>query len=658
MKTKSRKWVFNSKPKLSMVLIIIIIIQFLTICYFNFTKSEFFLDFDSSLALRHGIDMWRNKAIFFENFAYVSSLELDCASFWAAPLVILTGNISLSFGIVHALLAMLIIFIILDIFHTIDADFWCAALSVIFVMTPFSRGQLEYFNMLFISAGQYVFRVISVLLLIDLLLKPNYKCIKNKIIIIIYMFFLFITALSAGNYILLMGIAPLVLNEIINIIKNQKIDLKKPSTLLLIASGIISILAIAIRVHNIGTGTTWRSSINLSPASNFYNNIFNCIVGIYLLCDGVTHNSSIPVTSLGGITRILKLLFCTACIIVVPILVKKYKIHKKTPFFQMAFVFAAVNLFVLMMTQTVYGSLVFEHRYHILWFVPIMLACGLCIFYFTKSNKNVYMNKSIFLFFFITIALANLQGFKKINEVSSESYDYSSEVISVSDKYNTDTIILYNNNIYAHIIRAVDYSKNAIGIDNGEAYILDYFFEASDNVVLGNNNIFVARAEEFEALPVYFKNRYSLVESLNDINYYYTDDNPFDMYTGLPRANSTSYNFPYSSCYEHKYAKINDGGYLISSGKEGNILSGAHGVYKSGNYNITIDYEIESFVDETAIFNVKANNTPYEITLPSNQTAVTISGVKADELSNMEISIWCGEGTIIKVKGIGFERVG
>ena len=182
------------------------------------------------------------------------------------------------------LLTALIIFIILDIFHTIDAEFWCAALSVIFVMTPYMYGQLEYFNMIFISAGQYGFRVISVLLLIDLLLKPNYKCIKNKIIIIIYMFFLFITALSGGNYILLMGIAPLMLNEVINMIKNQKIDFKKPTNILLLTSGIISLIAISIRNYNIGAGTTSRSTLNLSAASEFMDNVFNCIVGIFMLC--------------------------------------------------------------------------------------------------------------------------------------------------------------------------------------------------------------------------------------------------------------------------------------------------------------------------------------------------------------------------------------
>ncbi|NLP26061.1 MAG: hypothetical protein GX365_01745 [Clostridiales bacterium] len=661
MQKNLKKWFFNNRPKLSILLIILVIIQFVTICYFNFTKSECFLDFDSALALRHGIDMWRNKAIFFENFAYVSSLELDCASFWAAPLVILTGNISLSFGIVHMLLTALIIFIILDIFHTIDAEFWCAALSVIFVMTPYMYGQLEYFNMIFISAGQYGFRVISVLLLIDLLLKPNYKCIKNKIIIIIYMFFLFITALSGGNYILLMGIAPLMLNEVINMIKNQKIDFKKPTNILLLTSGIISLIAISIRNYNIGAGTTSRSTLNLSAASEFMDNVFNCIVGIFMLCGGITHSPSIPITSLGGVARIFKLLFVAICIIVVPILVYKHRMYKKTQLFQMAFTIAAVNLFVLAITQSVYGSPVFEQRYHILWFVPIMLTCGLCFSYFTRLNNNHYLNNCIFIFFMVTLSLANLQGFKKVYEASTEGYDFSSEVILISDKYNTDTIILYGDYDKAHIIRALDYTKNAISLHDEDVFsavILDYSYEEADSAILGTNNIFVASNEEFKTLPIYFKNRYTLVETINGVNYYYTENNPFDMYSGLPRSYNIAYNFPYIPSYKHAYSVINEDGYLISNGNEGVILTGAHGVYKPGNYDITIDYEIESHINDTAMFNIKANGSEYKVSLESTQDSTTINGIKADELSNIEVSIWCGEGTIIKVKGIGFERVG
>lgn len=658
MKNKVSTWILNDKPKFSILLIILMIFQFLAICYFNFTRSELFLDFDSALALRHSIDIWKNKKIFFENFAYVSSLELDCVSFWAAPLIIFTGNISFSFGIIHALLLIFTIFIIMDIFYTINVDFWCAALSVIFIITPYSLGQLDYFNMLFISAGQYLFRVITLLLLIDLLLKPNYKGKKNKILLFIYAIFLFLTSFSAGNYILLMGIAPLVLNEIINIIKNQKIEYKKPSNILLVASGIISVLAIVIRDY--GVGITARSSLNLSSASNFYNNIFNCIVGIYLLCDGVTHNSAIPITSIGGIARIFKFLFVTVCIFIVPILVKKHKMFKKTVLFQMTFVIVAVNLFVLMITNSVYGSPVFEHRYHILWFVPIMLACGLCIYYFSNLNKNLYLNYCIFLFFFAVISLSNLQGFKKINEVSSANFDFSNEVISVADKYDTDTIILFNQNDKSHIIRAIDYNKNAISINEDnifQAYILDYFFEAADSAVLGESNILVASDEQFESLPFYFKKRYTLVERINDVNCYYTEENPFDMYNGLPIAYDASYNFPYSLGYEYEYARINEDGYLVSNGIEGDILKGAHGVYKTGSYNITIDYEIESFENETAKLNVKTSNTLYEINLDSNQCSATINDVKAYKYSNIEVGIWCDKDTIINVKGIAFEKL-
>ena len=114
------------------------------------------------------------------------------------------------------------------------------------------------------------------------------------------------------------------------------------------------------------------------------------------------------------------------------------------------------------------------------------------------------------------------------------------------------------------------------------------------------------------------------------------------MYSGLPRSYNIAYNFPYIPSYKHAYSVINGDGYLISNGNEGVILTGAHGVYKPGNYDITIDYEIESHINDTAMFNIKANGSEYKVSLESTQDSTTINGIKADELSNIEVSIWCG----------------
>ena len=108
----------NNTTKISkFAFLLILIIQVCCLFYFNFTSSEDFLDFDSSLAL-------------------------------------LTGNISLAYGISRAVLILLTISIANETLKlwNVDTDVRCITLSII--LTPYSVGQLEYINMLFISAGR------------------------------------------------------------------------------------------------------------------------------------------------------------------------------------------------------------------------------------------------------------------------------------------------------------------------------------------------------------------------------------------------------------------------------------------------------------------------------------------------------------------------
>lgn len=53
------------KKMIQIGLIGIIILQFITILWLNYVKVEHTIDYDSSLAIRHGIEMWKNPHTFF-----------------------------------------------------------------------------------------------------------------------------------------------------------------------------------------------------------------------------------------------------------------------------------------------------------------------------------------------------------------------------------------------------------------------------------------------------------------------------------------------------------------------------------------------------------------------------------------------------------------
>ena len=60
------------KITLEKIMLFIAILQFIAIVFFNFTKAAGALGLDSSLALRHAMEMWKN-GIFLEDFSFFSS---------------------------------------------------------------------------------------------------------------------------------------------------------------------------------------------------------------------------------------------------------------------------------------------------------------------------------------------------------------------------------------------------------------------------------------------------------------------------------------------------------------------------------------------------------------------------------------------------------
>lgn len=516
----------ENKCKLSVFFVFLLVIQFMSTCYMNFTRSEYFLDFDSALAFRHGIEMWKNKSIFFDNFIYVSSLEIDCASFFAAPIYMSTGNISLSFGLVHMIFGVFTIFVIMDIFKTLKTKLWCGAVATLIVMTPYFFGQLDYFNMLFISVGQYQFRVITVLLLINLMLKPDYSNLKSKILILICFIFLFLTSISSGNYVFLMGLFPIALSKGVDIIKNQKLTVEKHSLIFLIMCIIISIIALIVRHHYVGD--TGRSSLNLVVAQDLHSNISGCIIGIYMLIGAAMYQTDIPIMSAEGVVRIFKFIFVSILIFATPIIVKKYKMYEKSQLFQISFTIAFLNLFVLMITSTIYGSPVFEYRYHILWVIPVMISCALCLYYFVYICKNKYLNFVIISFFVAFICLSNIKGYEKIKMVSTRNYEYSSKIVDIAEKYKVQTILTYKEATVAHVMRTLDIERTIFALNEDfTPIVMDYYYDLWNKSSLGDKNVLVAKMDEFSDFPENIKNEYTLVEQFNEIQIYYTEKNPF-----------------------------------------------------------------------------------------------------------------------------------
>ena len=154
----------NRKEKaLQKLLIVLVIIQFGVIIFINLTKTKQMLGYDSSLAIRHAVEMWKN-GLYLKDFQYFSTMEIDNVAFFAAPIYILTGKLNVSIAIIHIVFYIIIAGILYDICRNTQGKKINYLLAILLFFTPFSFGELEWANLIYLMVGQYEFRIIVLLL--------------------------------------------------------------------------------------------------------------------------------------------------------------------------------------------------------------------------------------------------------------------------------------------------------------------------------------------------------------------------------------------------------------------------------------------------------------------------------------------------------------
>lgn len=665
MQKQIRKLRNVEKPALAWTLFVMLLCQFALLCYMNFTKTESFLDYDSSLAFRHATDMWKSGRIFFSNYHYMSSLEVDSVSFFAAPFYLLTGSLNIGVGIAQAFFFVVTSLVIYDLVGHAKKPFWCGSLACLLVMTPYAYGQLSYANMLLLSAGQYSVRVLTLLLLLNVLTEPKPKTAKARVLLFAYFFCLLLTSFSSGIYVLAMGIFPLLLWFGFHAVSEQRLDWKRREPRILILSCVLALAAAKFTAHFASLVNS--TSLNLCPGEELYDNLLDCVVGVYLLCGGALEtNQQVIATTFEGVAHIAEWVFCTILLFVVPAIVYRKKLHRHTPLFGMIFAIGALNFFVLSITKTRYGSGVCEYRYHIIWFVPMLIAFAVTAHGYLKTCQNAWLRKLVCIALAAFVAVANLQGFSDLSKVSALFPDSAKAVLSAAKEQNTNTILLCGTSPFiqttGHVTRALDPDGLAFNFSLQEdgSYLPDFGDfcpEDMDALSLKGRSLLVMEPAEFETLPDYIRTAYTQTGTLGDYNFYATSATPFDFAGGPPLAREESFDQPTSLGYTYAQGTLNEDGTLgwDKNAKNGLALHGSQWFYANEVYRVTLDYEADEDISGT--FRVLA----MDGTVLLAETPLTAEGAVLENISVptnqvLAIELDCDAKADITVRGIHFER--
>ncbi len=502
-------------------LVVAVGIQFINIFCCNYFKAVSMLDLDSSIAVRHAVEMWRNKTIFLRNYGYTTSMEIDCASFLAAPVYILTGNYGLAMSLAHIFLDGILMYVIYRLLKNLKVSYGFRILGIVLVFTPYKYGQLDWNNMIFLSVGQYEFRIISALFLFMMLsYREGFKK-KHWAEYGISQLFVFVTVLSTGNYFLITILVPLLLYEVFNILREEKLDLRNRDLVLVICSVVTALCAYGIRV--VMHISTRRSNMNIIKETEFSENLLNCFTGIISLFGGLVYNDT-PVLSIVGVAFLTRFLFaCIVLLIAITSFIQRKEIKDNRQFLQRFLIVVIINMLVFIYTNTQYGSLIFEVRYHIVWCVLMLMAD---VMFLSAGWKyvGIWMQKAVVTCLVIGIVIINVSGFGFVWKITDINQPIIQNILKAADEYDIQDIIVLDA-VMARKTGAVDIDKNVqlaeIVETNGMLGFNDW--GGYQNASVDALNLMVIRDEDMQKLAAEIKDVYWEIDVYNEWHILLTD---------------------------------------------------------------------------------------------------------------------------------------
>lgn len=336
------------------------------------------LDGDAAKVCANLRGVWAQGRLILQDWVYPTTMELDCALLPALPFYGLTGDPVLALHLADALLIFAWAGAIWLLGRRLGARRRVAALAVLVTLVPWRFGMLDSWNMLFLNAAQYSFKVLLPLLLLALLLARRPRA-GDWLLAAVLWAGAGLTALSSGVYTAACGFAPVLLWWAWRCWRGNR----RPAAFELVCAGGTAAATLAGLAANAAWGAAAKGdSMTLVSAADFAANAANCLLGFWRLFGGIPDGETpVPVLSLTGIATLVRAAFAAALVWAAARAVRGFRRgDAELPAGAGCLVFVfGWNLAVLLLTDTRYGDPLFEYRYHLMGAVPLLVLLALTL---------------------------------------------------------------------------------------------------------------------------------------------------------------------------------------------------------------------------------------------------------------------------------------
>lgn len=644
---------------LEILLCVGIVIQIGALAVFNLTRLPYESNYDSSCAYAQIVEMWRQKRILLKDWAYQTTLGIDSPVLLGALFYGITKNAFTAFGLANIVTVIVYAFLFYDILKQADVKKNMRLLAVLFLLTPYSTGQLGYMPMLFTSAGSYAYKLLVPLLLIDILVRMHkgQEIKKYWYLILFATFFVFDTAVSSGEYILLCAVLPLIGYEILHVLIGNDIKqiFNKRLGFLILES---AIYVVGIKVgRRTGIIESVGSQMMLTKAKHFPSVIAKCLTGIFQLFGGIPDYEDIPVTQTYGMMYLFRFFLAAVILASWIYLLKHLKENEKyKELVGMITCIFAVNLIVLIFANVNYATETFEFRYHLISMIPMILLTSIAASDLWEKRK--LLEQTIVLVTIVLLLFVNVYDYKNyMRDCYNDQGDMQGITLTAEQEGVHLIITIGSESIsMGRCMRNVNPNVEIStwgGYNHGVGWgTSTYYF---DNAHLKTPYMVLMTQKEYELMPKQIAKQLEEVQVFGIFQLYRVKENVLDGDNTLPQS-GTNRDFCYSSGYEY-WGKMESDGNVLSSGKKETVLrSNKKKIEKDAAYDIVVHYEVlKSKEDSAATFRVR--NAQDEIIaeqeMPKDATEITIKDVSV--ITGMEwvrYRINAEKGSKIRIRSI------
>ena len=612
--------------------------QIVFLCLVALRAGGAVIDDDAGKVYTHMMAIWESGTLAVPDWRYITTMELDCTTLLALPFYGLTGNPTLAFwcgnvillGLWAALLALLV--------RRLGGSWARGGLAVLAVLLPYEFCAVGYWNMLFLNASQYAFKVMLPLLLVALLLAPDRPRRRDWVLLAVYLGGVFLTGLSSGVYVAACGLAPVLVLAVWEWLHGR--ISATPYRLVCAGGSVVLTLAGMTLQSRLGIVTN-ATSMTFNTLDTLRDNAVNCVIAFFRLF-GLVPGAPVTVFSPQGISLLVRLAAVGGALAVCLWFTVRALGGKLPPALRPGRYLAAIfwwNLGVLLLTNTRYGDPYFEYRYHLMGAVPVLVLAALAAPALAVRPVRLH-RAAVAGGTVLMVALALVVNRDGVKAIWQEDGTFGvngpeREICGIVNALDVEDVIITAGSGTTEICGALDPTRRYITLNSteeGNMALLtwDGYYTDTDGLSYDKPAAVVCTIEEgVESLPAYLANQCVEVGRTSQYIVLRTTGAPLvDGMTGLPNGDE-GVDYPDSTWYTYT-GTMDDTRRLHTDSAGGDVLyTPALELHTDVRITLTCDTEGSGTVgkvqrwqrdgtlaDEVA---VPAGNAPVSLDLPAGQ---------------------------------------